>query len=129
MCGIVGLASENKNLKEFSGRFSNSLEKLKHRGPDNSETWVSKNKKVFFGHTRLSILDISSKANQPFSYKDRYIITFNGEIYNFQELSEILKKKGHKLKTKSDTEILIASFAEWGIDCLNFERKKCWEKC
>ena len=120
MCGIVGLASENKNLKKISNRFSKSLDTLKHRGPDNYEIWESKNKKVFLGHTRLSILDISTKANQPFSYRDRYIITFNGEIYNFQELSEILKKKGHKLKTKSDTEILIASYAEWGIDCLNF---------
>ena len=120
MCGILGIATRNKDSRKISERFSKSLNTLHHRGPDNSDIWVSKNKNVFLGHKRLSIIDISEKGNQPFSYRDKYIITFNGEIYNYAELAEILKKKGYKFKTNSDTEILLLSFVQWGINCLDY---------
>ncbi len=97
---------------------------LKHRGPDASGIWISKNRSVGFGHTRLSILDLSKKSNQPFfENKQDTVLSFNGEIYNYKQIKKILVKEGFRFKTKnSDTEVLLKAYKKWGIECINYFR-------
>ncbi|MEP3387675.1 MAG: asparagine synthase (glutamine-hydrolyzing) [Reichenbachiella sp.] len=117
MCGITGILVFNE-----VGRFNlTNLEKatmaLAHRGPDNHGTYV--NHLVGLGHRRLSIIDTSENANQPFEIMDgRYIITFNGEIFNYQTLRKELLSKGIQFKSDSDTEVLLHLYAQEGIGCL-----------
>src|SRR5215813_2545268 len=93
------------------------IDAVAHRGRDGSgwrvfETGVGP---VALGHRRLSIIDLSDAALQPMSYADgRYWIVYNGEIYNYLELREELRAKGHVFRTQSDTEVLLAAFAHWG---------------
>ena len=78
---------------------------------------------VAMGHRRLSIIDLSAAAHQPMCNEDgRIWIVFNGEIYNFQETKERLVKKGHLFKSKSDTEVILHAYEEWGVECLNHFR-------
>ncbi len=119
MCGISGVFyfDQKKVKKDFLKKLNN---KQKHRGPDASGIWISKDKKLGLAHTRLSILELSEKANQPFKDESGdFVLTFNGEIYNYIKIREILKKKGYKFKTQnSDTEVLLYSYIEWGISCI-----------
>ena len=118
MCGIVGEAS----LGALSSVewIKNALNAIKHRGPDNEGIWSSENKKVVFGHTRLSIIDLSKNGHQPLVTDCQdYVITFNGEIYNYKKLKKKIIEKGIKLKTNSDTEILLNCYKIWDLDCLN----------
>jgi asparagine synthase (glutamine-hydrolysing) len=111
MCGIVG----SVNTKWAK----NPLDSIAHRGPDNQSSFKFEN--VFLGHTRLSILDLSDLANQPMmSLDERYVLVYNGELYNHWEIREELLKKGYKFKSTSDTETLLYSWAEWGSDCLQY---------
>ena len=113
MCGIAGVISEN--ITEIN--FDKMLLAQKHRGPDFTGKYVSNN--IALGHNRLSIIDLSEEANQPFYSKDkRYILVFNGEIYNYIELKEELVKD-YIFTTKSDTEVLLAAYIKWGKDCLS----------
>ena len=91
---------------------------LSHRGPDGEGFWQSNSTNVLFGHRRLSILDLSDAAAQPFHYLDRYTALHNGEIYNYIELREELKRKGYQFRTQTDTEILVAAYDYWKEDCL-----------
>lgn len=116
MCGIAGYLG----LKKLeSQRIAATLTLMKNRGPNgqNSEELVldNANRHGYFLHSRLSILDLASRANQPFHYKTKTII-YNGEIYNYVEVREELKKLGHQFLTSSDTEVLIHSIDEWGIE-------------
>lgn len=117
MCGITGILAFNE-----VGRFNlTNLEKatlaLAHRGPDNHGTYI--NHLVGLGHRRLSIIDTSENANQPFEIMDgRYIITFNGEIFNYQTLRKELLSKGIQFKSDSDTEVLLHLYAQEGTRCL-----------
>ena len=114
MCGILGIYDSSGVNKS---KFSESLSKLYHRGPDNqSEKEINKN--LFFGHTRLSIIDLDSSSNQPFFEDENYILTFNGEIFNYLEIKEELKLKGCVFKTNSDTEVLLKSYIFWGEKCV-----------
>jgi asparagine synthase (glutamine-hydrolysing) len=93
------------------------LDTQHHRGPDARGTYFSK--EVCLGHNRLSIIDLSEQANQPFYSSDkRYILVFNGEIYNYLELKKELQKD-YTFATSSDTEVLLCAYQEWGEDCLN----------
>ncbi len=106
MCGIAGIVGENANELIWS-----MLEVQKHRGPDFSGIWGEPG--IILGHNRLSIIDLSSDANQPMlSECGRYVIVFNGEIYNYKELKEVLKD--YPFKTESDTEVLLAAYVTWG---------------
>lgn len=100
------------------GAFNRALNDLKHRGPDGQGTWVDDDRLISLGHTRLSVIDLSDDAAQPMHY-GRYTIVYNGEIYNYQELKTELARLGHPFKTSSDTEVLVAAYAEWGVDCLS----------
>ena len=121
MCSISGIMYFNKKHFVKKKQIHNMNLTLKHRGPDASGIWISKNKNIGFGHTRLSIIDLSKEANQPFVDRTKnYILAFNGEIYNYMEIKKKLIDKGYKFKTKnSDTEILLLSYIEWGLKCVD----------
>lgn len=87
-----------------------------HRGPDDEGFYFGEN--FAFGHRRLAILDLSSDGHQPMSYLDKYIITYNGEIYNFIELREELQRYGYHFQSKTDTEVILASYHQWGNNCV-----------
>lgn len=115
MCGINGF-----NFKEES-LLKQMNDSLKHRGPDAEGSFFDLKNKVSLGHRRLSIIDLSKNAAQPMVYSHsgkKAIIVFNGEIYNFQKIRKELIKKGHKFKSNSDTEVILASYLEWGKDCV-----------
>jgi len=116
MCGISGYISSGNAINEY--QLSEAISLIKHRGPDAEGFYFSEDKKVGLGHRRLSILDLSSSANQPMlSHDARYVIVYNGEVYNFKELKSRLKDKGARLKTASDTEVMLQLFAEYGTEC------------
>jgi asparagine synthase (glutamine-hydrolysing) len=114
MCGILGLY-DNSNLN--INRFKKSLDLLSHRGPDNKSTKNISNN-LLFGHTRLSIIDLQSLSNQPFSLNNEYHIVFNGEIFNYIEIRKELIELGYGFKTNGDTEVLLNSYIEWGENCV-----------
>jgi asparagine synthase (glutamine-hydrolysing) len=92
---------------------------LAHRGPDDRGTWISPEHGVALGHTRLSIIDLSGAGHQPMGDADgRLWIVFNGEIYNFLELRRELEARGRRFRTRTDTEVVLAAFAEWGPECV-----------
>jgi asparagine synthase (glutamine-hydrolysing) len=114
MCGINGFNFLNNMLIQQMN------DAIKHRGPDDSGIFADNN--VTLGHQRLSIIDLSSAGHQPFVYNHKnrkVVIVFNGEIYNFQEIKMELEVKGYKFFSKSDTEVLLASYLEWGYECVN----------
>ena len=117
MCGFLGFISlQNKENVLYS-----ALDSIKHRGPDAQKynIYQKNDKYIGFAHARLSIIDLSDAAVQPFeSPCGNYSIVFNGEIYNYRELRETLKPKGYEFRTDSDTEVLLAAWQEWGINSL-----------
>jgi len=126
MCGFSFGISKDKNL---INEIKLMNKKIIHRGPDkekfvNSDIFKKRKEKKFIkfsaGFRRLKIIDLSNKANQPMFYDNRYLIVFNGEIYNYIELRNILIKKKYKFKTKSDTEVILAAYDFWGKSCFNF---------
>ena len=113
MCGIAGYISLNNTIVPEQLKAANSL--MQYRGPDADGFYFSPDGKIGLAHRRLSIIDLSAAANQPmFSSTARYCIVFNGEIYNFKELSKQLHEKGVSLKTKSDTEVILELFIREG---------------
>jgi asparagine synthase (glutamine-hydrolysing) len=123
MCGIIGAYSIKRELDlDLGVRLDQSLKMLKHRGPDchRSEIINIDDKTITFGHARLSIIDLTLRADQPMTTIDRrFSIVFNGEIYNYLELRELLKNDGFFFKTHSDTEVLLAAWEKWGENCLH----------
>ncbi len=117
MCGIAGIVSITSE-RAIDGRLIERMtDKVVHRGPDSAGVWVEGG--VGFGHRRLSIIDLSAVANQPLFNEDGTIaIIFNGEIYNFQSLMEDLLLRGHIFKSRSDTEVIVHLYEEYGLDCL-----------
>jgi len=107
MCGICGFNWNNQELIKSMSKV------LEHRGPDGKGHYT--NKGISLGHRRLSIIDLSSAGKQPMTNENETIwITYNGEIYNFQELRKILEDKGHRFKSNTDTEVLVHGYEEWG---------------
>lgn len=114
MCGIAGIIKKNK--KASDEEIDHMLQVMKHRGPDAKGIFVDNN--TGLGHCRLSIVDLSSDGTQPMKSSDgRYIITFNGEIYNYKELRRDLELRGIVFKTNTDTEVLLESYRLWGLGC------------
>lgn len=111
MCGIIGASKVITSRK----RFEKALESISHRGPDNQT--IYEDSELFLGHARLSIIDLSERANQPFFYKD-YVLVYNGEIYNYKEIRSMLEKEGYIFETNSDTEVLIKAYAHFKERCL-----------
>jgi asparagine synthase (glutamine-hydrolysing) len=116
MCGIVGLIDYNNSIDY--GSILSMVNSLKHRGPDNSDFFLSENKHIFLGHTRLSILDLKLTGSQPFvSQSKNLVLTYNGEIYNFNNIKKELNSSFGKINWKSgtDTEVLINSIEYLGL--------------
>ena len=111
MCGIFFIFDRDKKVSEKL--LNKTINQISYRGPDNQSIFIENN--VGMAHARLSIIDLSPEANQPFASLDNnYIIIYNGEIYNFQEIKEELIKEGIKFQTNSDTEVLLNSYIFWG---------------
>ena len=120
MCGIFGIFTKNKSA-DFDERLKASFKALRHRGPDDSGLDIVDvaGGALALGHTRLSIIDLSPGGHQPMRSADgRYTIVFNGEIYNYRELRKELRSLGRTFVTESDTEVLLAAWAQWGQACL-----------
>ncbi len=106
MCGICGIYSFSRPLENALPAVEQALETLTKRGPEVQAHYQEKN--VVLGHSRLSVIDISEAANQPFADESgRYTIVFNGEIYNFSQLRDVLRDQGQSFRTRSDTEVLL----------------------
>lgn len=118
MCGIAGMyryGNSSDELDESVGL--RMVEALVHRGPDDGGLLVAPN--ILLGHRRLSILDLSDDGHQPMSDEDeRSWIVFNGEIYNYRELRKELQAEGHCFRSRTDTEVILRGYLEWGIDVL-----------
>ena len=114
MCGIVGFIDINKGSAtvEVATRMAAAIA---HLGPDDHGAWAEDG--VAFGHRRLSIVDLTPEGHQPKeSHSGRFMITFNGEIYNFHELKDELVKRGHTFRGTGDTEMMLQAFEEWGVE-------------
>lgn len=118
MCGINGILHFQSNKKVDERILIKMRDSLLHRGPDDQGLFIDKN--LGFGHRRLSILDVSSAGNQPFISDDqRYVMIYNGEIYNFREFYPELIRNGHSIKTNSDTEVLLKLYQLYSLKMLS----------
>lgn len=118
MCGITGFLdiSQNKDQTSFQGIITRMMETIRHRGPDDSGNWMDPHSGIALGFRRLAILDLSPAGHQPmFSADGRYAIVFNGEVYNFNDLRKELVALGYSFRGHSDTEIMLASICQWGL--------------
>ena len=116
MCGISGIISKTmKNVDPTLVIKMNNL--VAHRGPDDDGVFVHES--VGLGHRRLSIIDLSKDGHQPMTYRKRYTMTFNGEIYNYIEIREELISAGYSFVSKSDSEVILAAYDQWGDQCVS----------
>ncbi|MDE2420946.1 MAG: asparagine synthase (glutamine-hydrolyzing) [Gammaproteobacteria bacterium] len=116
MCGFAGFYDERPETNPFNSILGNMLQAITHRGPNDEGIWAEQG--IYLGHRRLSILDLSAAGHQPMlSASQQYVIAFNGEIYNFQQIRQQLERnhaitwRGH-----SDTEVMLAAIETWGLD-------------
>ena len=127
MCGIAGYFGKETIPKK---KIESTLESIKHRGPDNQDYYkfIDHNtKNVYLLHTRLAILDLDKRSNQPYKIGNNALI-LNGEIYNYKEIKLELEKLGYKFFTSGDTEVLAKALIEWGIECLS-KLEGMWAFC
>ena len=115
MCGITGLYQFGKSDLDLSG-LHNATKELNQRGPDYSGTWNNIN--VGLGHTRLSIIDTSSRGNQPMIWEN-WVMVYNGEVYNYRQIRKELLSKGHTFESETDSEVVLKSFIQWGPEALS----------
>ncbi|MFN4162739.1 MAG: asparagine synthase (glutamine-hydrolyzing), partial [Stenotrophomonas sp.] len=119
MCGLAGMllpapVAEQAALEQLARRMGDALI---HRGPDDSGVWADAGRGIALAHRRLSILDLSPLGHQPMTSDDgRYVLAYNGEVYNFATLRAELEALGHHFRGHSDTEVLLAAFVAWGLD-------------
>lgn len=118
MCGILAQVNFNTPINQLD--FNTMRDTMTHRGPDGAGSEFFEHGKVGLGHRRLSIIDLSSSGKQPMCNEDETLwLTFNGEIYNYKELRQILQAKGHEFKSNSDSEVLIHGYEEWGTSLVD----------
>jgi asparagine synthase (glutamine-hydrolysing) len=118
VCGICGFLHTRRDAPagQLGAIVDAMAGTLGHRGPDDAGRWVDAAAGLAFGHRRLSIIDLSATGHQPMtSACGRYVITYNGEIYNFREVRQLLEQRGHRFRGHCDTEVLLAATTEWGI--------------
>jgi asparagine synthase (glutamine-hydrolysing) len=124
MCGITGIVGHQINNSNNHSAIKKMNDAIAHRGPNSEGVWNDEH--CFLGHRRLSIIDLSEAGNQPFLSQDkRYIMVYNGELYNYKELKLELQRAEHGSKnlpyifrTNTDTEVILASYLRWGMDCV-----------
>jgi asparagine synthase (glutamine-hydrolysing) len=116
MCGLAGMFE--RDGAPASGSVLHAMNQaIAHRGPDGEGEYLDG--PIALGHRRLAIIDLSPAARQPMATADgHYVISYNGEVYNFRELRARLQALGHRFHSRSDTEVVLAAWAEWGVDCL-----------
>jgi asparagine synthase (glutamine-hydrolysing) len=117
MCGICGFYNIS-NPHHAPAVLSSMTASLAHRGPDGMGTWLSPEMNVGLGHTRLAIIDLAGGRQPMQSVDGRFVIVFNGELYNFRSLRKELEDLGHHFRTSSDTEVLLEAYIRWGAACL-----------
>jgi len=118
MCGIAGVLAIEGTVNIEAVR--SGIELMAHRGPDGEGVWASPDGRCVFGHRRLAIIDLSEAAAQPMADgSGQFIITYNGEIYNYLEVREELKRHGAVFRTQSDTEVILEAYKLWGAECLS----------
>ena len=116
MCGIIGFISKIKQ----EDILNDMLDIQSYRGPDDKGIFIDEQSGVHFGHNRLAIQDLSSHGHQPFiSDCKKYIIVFNGEVYNFKDIKKELEELGYSFISSSDTEVILYSYKQWGIKCID----------
>src|ERR1041385_5478165 len=119
MCGIAGFVNPSRGLtgpelQEFALKMAATL---RHRGPDDHGVWTDPASGVALAHRRLAIQDLSAEGHQPMQSADgRYILIFNGEIYNFHDIKSDLEQAGRAFRGHSDTEVMLAAFCQYGIN-------------
>lgn len=136
MCGIAGLYDYSRaySTEALSHALTAMTDAISHRGPDDSGIWNDGDLPLFLGHRRLSIIDLSAAGHQPMlSASGRFVIVFNGEIYNFRDLSALLEKEGIRFRGHSDTEVLLAGIELWGLSktlelCTGMFAFALWDK-
>jgi asparagine synthase (glutamine-hydrolysing) len=117
MCGILGVTGSLARLADST--FIAARDTMQHRGPDQAGVWWSADRSVGLAHRRLAIIDVSAAGQQPMSdASGRLHVVFNGEIYNFLEIRQALSERGDCFQSDSDTEVLLAAYRRWGLDCL-----------
>lgn len=115
MCGICGMAGFAES--ELIGKM---IDSIAHRGPDDAGVYISEDRLIGLGNRRLSILDLSPAGHMPMSNENGTIwVTYNGEIFNFRELRRELQAHGHAFRSRTDTEVLIHAYEQWGVECLD----------
>ena len=114
MCGICGVYDYDNAIDHEL--FERMVDVVAYRGPDDRGTFYGEG--IALGHRRLAIIDLSDEGHQPFRYRNRYHLVYNGEIYNYVELREQLQKKGYVFATKTDTEVLAAMYDCYGENCV-----------
>ncbi|MGH6819892.1 MAG: hypothetical protein ACREDU_03405, partial [Methylocella sp.] len=118
MCGIFGAVGHS--LPDTA--LENVLHVLKHRGPDGNGVFVDKSAKVTIGHTRLAVIDLTTGAQPIQSQNGNVVVACNGEIYEFERIRLSLEAKGYRFKTKSDSEVIIYLYEEFGLNCFDHLR-------
>lgn len=114
MCGFTGILRTDGAAAD-AATVRRMAQTLRHRGPDDSGVYAQG--PVALGHTRLSVLDLSARGGQPMRSEDgRFVLAYNGEIYNFRDLRRMLRARGHSFRSRSDTEVVLHAFVEWGMD-------------
>jgi len=118
MCGITGYWQQPyASREELVHRIQHMANSLAHRGPDDEGIWVDENVGVALGHRRLSIVDLSPSGHQPMTSNcGCFVISYNGEVYNFAEIRKELESTGHTFRGHSDTEVILAAIVEWGLE-------------
>lgn len=117
MCGIAGYWAFDGSSRELKPKLQKAINSIRYRGPDDLGFWF--NDEVGLSHARLSILDLSSHGHQPMVSQDgRYVIVFNGEVYNYKEIRSLLINEGFSFESDSDTEVVLAAFSFWGKQCV-----------
>ena len=117
MCGIAGIFHLETAKPVDPARIRLMTDAMLHRGPDGNGCWTAPG--VGLGHLRLSIIDLAGSAQPMASADEADVLTFNGEIYNFQEVRAELSALGHVFRTTGDTEVILAAWRQWGVDCLD----------
>ena len=116
MCGLTGILANDGRRGELSERSAAMTRCLSHRGPDDEGLWADPSRGIALGFRRLAIIDLSAEGHQPMvSASGRYIMVYNGEVYNYQSLRKRLEASGATFRGHSDTEVMLAAFEAWGI--------------
>jgi len=117
MCGIAGFLQLKAEIDQPLAQVAQTMaDTLTHRGPDDSGAWADEAAGIALGHRRLSIIDLSAAGHQPMlSANGRFVVSYNGEIYNHGDLRKELEAQGAAFRGHSDTEVIVEGFARWGI--------------